>query len=46
VRADVEKAKAEVARDRINAILADIRRLQQEPERNRDELQLLRDALG
>jgi hypothetical protein len=46
LRTEVEKAKAEAARDRINAILADIRRLQEEPERNRGELQLLRDALG
>jgi hypothetical protein len=46
LRAEVEKAKAQAARDRINATLADIRRLQEEPERNRDELQLLRDALG
>jgi len=46
LRAEVEKAKAEAARDRINAILADIRRLQEEPDRNRGQLQLLRDALG
>lgn len=45
LRADVERAKEQVARDRIDRLLADIRTLRQDPESNRDELQRLRRAL-
>jgi hypothetical protein len=45
LRDAVEKAKEEASRDRIDSVLADIRRLRQDPKRNREELQQLRDAL-
>jgi hypothetical protein len=45
LRADIERTKGEVARDRVERLVADIRTLRQDPERYRDELQRLRRAL-
>src|SRR3954451_13352787 len=45
LRADVERAKEDVARDRIDRLLADIRTLRQDPKRYHDELERLRQAL-
>lgn len=45
LRADVERAKEDVARDRIDRLLADIRTLRQDPKHNHDELERLRQAL-
>jgi hypothetical protein len=45
LQAEVEKAKEDVTRARIDRLVADIRTLRQDPERNRDELQRLRRAL-
>jgi len=45
LRAEVARAKEEVARDRIDRLVADIEALRRDPERNRDELQRLRRAV-
>ena len=45
LRAEVARAKEEVARDRIDRLVADIQALRRDPERNRDELQRLRRAV-
>jgi hypothetical protein len=45
LRAEVEATKEQVARDRIDRLVADIRGLRQDPERNHDLLQRLRRAL-
>ncbi len=45
LRNEVEKAKEQTARARVDSVVAEIRRLRQDPERNRDELQRLRRAL-
>ena len=45
LRADVERAKQQVAREGIDRLVADIRTLRQDPQRYAVELQLLRRAL-
>jgi hypothetical protein len=45
LQAEVARAKEEVARDRIDRLVADIQALRRDPERNRDELQRLRRAV-
>ena len=45
LRAEVESVKENVARDRNEPLVADIRALRRDPERNRDDLQRLRRAL-
>jgi hypothetical protein len=45
LRAEVARAKEEVARDRIDRLVADIQALRRDPERNRYELQRLRRAV-
>jgi hypothetical protein len=45
LRAEVARAKEDVARDRIDRLVADIQALRRDPERNRDELQRLRRAV-
>jgi hypothetical protein len=45
LRAKVERAKEEAARARVDSVVADIRSLRQDPERNHDALERLRSAL-
>jgi hypothetical protein len=45
LRADVERAKQQVAQDHVDHLVDDIRTLRRDPQRNRNELQRLRRAL-
>jgi hypothetical protein len=45
LRADVERAKQQVAKDHVDRLVSDIRTLRQDPQGNRSELQRLHRAL-